>query len=147
MENNQGDILLKRLLLSFNESAEQVISLFNEDAIIEFPYADSAGYPDRKKINLDTYFKHINAGLKNMLNLKFSEVRVYPMENKEEYWAEAHGEAVIASTGLSYAQDYVMYFKVSGNKFQHYKEYWDPVPGLKSFGGVQGSKDIFESNS
>ncbi|MBB5647643.1 nuclear transport factor 2 family protein [Pedobacter cryoconitis] len=147
MEKNQGNILLKKLLLSFSESAEDVVKLFNEDAVIEFPYAASAGFPDRRKINLNTYFKHINAGLKNMLNLNFSDIRVYPMEKKDEYWAEAHGEAVITSTGLSYAQDYVMYFKVSNNKFQHYKEYWDPVPGLKSFGGTHGSQDIFESDS
>lgn len=147
MEKNQGSILLEKLLSAFSENAEEVIELFNEDAVIEFPYAVSAGVPDRRKINKDIYIKHINAGLKNMLNLKFSDIRVYPMQETGGYWAEVHGEATIASTGLPYAQDYVMHFKVSENKFQHYKEYWDPVPGLKSFGGHSGSKDLFEINS
>ncbi len=140
----QGQQLFMALLSNFNSGADAVISLFNEDAVIEYPYAPSIGVAARQ--DKEAYRKHLEGGLKNMPDLQFSNIRVYPLQKEGAYWAEAHGETTILSTGLLYQQDYVMYFILKDNKFSFYREYWNPLPGMKAFGGDKGTQEMFNTN-
>lgn len=142
--NSSGQQIYEALLTAFGIGVDAVIALFNEDAIVEFPYAPSVGAAGKQ--NMQAYRNHLEGGLKNMPNLKFSEISVYPLEEQDAYWAEAHGETTILSTGLFYQQDYVMYFELKDGKFSLYREYSNPLPALKAFGGAQATLDMFNVN-
>jgi ketosteroid isomerase-like protein len=138
---NKGLQLLENLLAAFNEGADNVVKLFNDDAVIEYPYAPSLGTVSR--LDREGYYHYLKGALPNMPNLNFSGVKVYPVTGDNAYWAEVHCEAVIPSTGKHYEQDYVMYFTVKDNRFHLYREYWNPIPGLKAFGGDSKMHEVF----
>lgn len=135
---NIGHGLFNKLLKAFNQTAEEVLSLFTDDAVIEYPYAASLGAPTR--LNKQEYSAHLAFILPQMPGIAFSETRVYPLSETSSYWAETHGEAVIRETGKKYEQDYVMYFTVRDGKFGFYREYWNPQAFQQASGGLENNK-------
>ena len=129
-QQNEGHTLFNDLLAAFNQGAPEVLSLFSDDAMIEFPYAATLGSPTR--LNKREYGEHLTAILPQMPGITFSEIRVYPLIETGSYWAETHGEAVITETGKKYEQDYVMYFTVRDGRFSFYREYWNPQVFLQA---------------
>lgn len=132
-ENKQDTTseLFDRLLTAFNQGAEQVLSLFDDEAVIEYPYAAAVG--SRSQLNKLEYADHLNAILGQMPDIAFTDKRIYPISNSESFWAEVHGEVIIPQTGKKYVQDYVMYFTVRDDKFSFYREYWNPQAFLQAF--------------
>lgn len=129
-QQNEGHTLFNELLAAFNQGAGEVLSLFADDAVIEFPYAASLGSPTR--LDRREYGEHLTAVLPQMPDIAFSETRIYPLVETGSYWAETHGEAVITETGNKYEQDYVMYFTIRDGKFNFYREYWNPQVYLQA---------------
>lgn len=123
-------MLFNDLLAAFNQGADEVSSLFTDDAVIEFPYAATLGSPTR--LNKRQYGEHLTVILPEMPGIAFSETRICPLIETDSYWAETHGEAVITGTGKKYEQDYVMYFTVQDGKFSFYREYWNPQAFLQA---------------
>lgn len=141
---NIGTQLFNELLAAFGKNAAEVIALYADDAIIEYPYAASFGMPAR--LDKAEYEKHLKSGLEQMPDLKFSNIRVYQTVDPNQYWAEAHGETVIARTGKLYEQDYVMFFRVENGKFSFYREYWNAMPVLDAFGNADDVQTSFSRN-
>lgn len=138
-QQNESYRLFKDLLDAFNQgTAEQVLALFTDEAAIEYPYAASVGSPVR--LNKQEYREHLRSILPKMPGIEFSEIRVYPLEETDSYWAEVHGEAKIPETSKKYEQDYVIYFTVQDNKFSFYREYWNPQVVLGAFDGFENTK-------
>jgi uncharacterized protein len=142
-QSNVGEILFNNLLAAFNQGAAAVVALYMEDAAVEYPYAASLG--SAAKLNMSEYFNHLQGGLEQMPDIEFSNVRVYQTTESNAYWAEVHGETVIPKTGKIYRQDYVMYFKVTDDKFSFYREYWNAVPVMNAFGGGDSFKETFNT--
>ncbi|MDQ3712914.1 MAG: nuclear transport factor 2 family protein, partial [Acidobacteriota bacterium] len=107
---NIGLELFNKLLKAFNQTTEEVTALFDDDAVVEYPYAAALGSSSR--LNKREYADHLNAILGQMPDIAFSGIRVYPVSNSDSFWAEVHGETLIPKTGKKYEQDYVMYFTV-----------------------------------
>ena len=143
-QSNIGEMLFNRLLEAFNQGAAEVVTLYAEDATIEYPYAASLN--SAEKLNMNEYFNHLKGGLEQMPDIKFSNVRVYQTTEGDSYWAEVHGETTIPKTGKLYQQDYVMYFEVTDGKFSFYREYWNAVPVMEAFGGGESFKETFNTN-
>lgn len=137
-QQNEGYTLFNDLLAAFNQGAPEVLSLFADDAVIEFPYAASLGSPTR--LNKREFGEHLTFILPQMPGITFSEIRIYPLIETGSYWAETHGEAVIRETGKKYEQDYVMYFTVQDGKFSFYREYWNPQVFLQAAGESTNTK-------
>ncbi|WPB82520.1 nuclear transport factor 2 family protein [Archangium violaceum] len=112
------------------------LELFTDDAVVEFPYAAGLGLPERLEGRgaIRQYFMDTP---KHFLGLTFTNVRRYPTTELDVALAEAHGSATIAATGSTYEQDYVMLVKARNGRISLYREYWNPVPGLRAFGGEQ----------
>lgn len=134
---NNGYQHLEALLKAFGQGSEAVLNLYNEDAIVTYPYAASLSRP--VSYTMDEYKKHLDHMLGNMPGIAFTGLRVYELKEKQTYWAEVHGEASIPDTGAVYKQDYVIYFTLVNGKFSEYKEYWNVLPVLKS---LTGSEDL-----
>ncbi len=140
---NQGEMMYDKLLKALNQNADAVIELFHPEAIIEFPYAVSLG--TASKMNFKEWHNYLKGGLPNMPNIHFDNARVYEI-NKNTYWAEVHGETKVPSTNKMYIQDWVMHFTLKDDKFNFYKEYWNPSVVTKAFGGEEAMKKIFNTD-
>lgn len=116
--------IVQDLLEAFNLGTENVLELFHEDAIIEYPYAHSLGTPS--SLNKTQYGNYLKGALANMPDIAFSNVKSYTAQNYV-VWAEFHGEVVIPSTKQLYKQDYVARITLKNGKIIHYKEYWNPL--------------------
>ena len=86
---NIGFELFNKLLKAFNQGTEEIILLFNDDAVVEYPYAAALGSPTR--LNKLEYANHLNAILGQLLDIAFSDIRVYPGADGDSFWAEVHG--------------------------------------------------------
>lgn len=137
---NPGQQQLAALLAAFLTGADDVRRLFAEQAVIEFPYAASVGTPGR--LTLPEYHQYLAQVLPTMPRLAYDAVRVYPLQAPGEYFAELRAATTVPGTGRRYEQDYVLYFTLADGRFTHYREYWNPVPWLRAFGGEQALHDI-----
>lgn len=139
-QHNQGHIVFNNLLNAFNQTANDVVVLFDQKAIIEFPYAPSLGTPN--KLNLNEYHDYLKSGLAKIPDIRFENIRLYEV-TKNTYWAEVHGSVRIPSTGKLYQQDYVMYFTLKAGKIDFYREYWNPIAAIEAFGNPKAIKETF----
>ncbi|HEX8701942.1 MAG TPA: nuclear transport factor 2 family protein [Myxococcaceae bacterium] len=115
---------------------ERWLELFAEDAVVEFPYAASLGLPERLE-GREAIRQYFIETPKHFRGLVFTKVRRYLTTEPEVAIGEVHGSATIGTTGRAYEQDYVMLLKSREGKISLYREYWNPIPGLKAFGGEE----------
>ncbi|MFP2958520.1 nuclear transport factor 2 family protein [Myxococcus sp. 1LA] len=120
---------------------ERWLGLFAEDAVVEFPYAPSVGAPERLagREAIRGYFAETP---KHFQGLVFSNTRRHFTAGSDVAVAEVHGSATIALTGKPYEQDYIMVLKSRDGRIVHYREYWDPIVGLKAFGGAENLQQM-----
>lgn len=114
---------------------ERWLTLFADDATVEFPYARGTSLPPRLvgREAIRAYFSHAPEVFKD---LTFSNVRRYPTSDPDIAIGEAHGTATIATTSKPYAQDYVFFVHVRDGRIVRYREYWNPLAAFESFGGT-----------
>ncbi len=144
VKKSNGYQHLETLLTAFNKGTEAVLNLYNEDAIVTYPYAASLGLPS--SFTMDEYKKHLDRMLASMKSISFTGLKVYELKENESYWAEVHGETIISNTDALYQQDYVIFFTLENGKFSEYKEYWNVLPVLKSLLGVEDVLRIINNN-
>lgn len=142
-EKKQEKIVLD-LLEAFNLGAENVLELFDDEAIIEYPYAHSLGTPS--SLNKTQYGNYLKGALANMPNIEFSQVHSYTVEENNIVWAEFHGEVIIPSTNERYKQDYVVRITLKKGKIINYKEYWNPM-AISAMGDEKEVNKIFNDKS
>lgn len=142
IEETKGYQILRDLLHAFNKDTETVLALFNLEAMVEYPYAKSLG--KSYLLTMEDYRKHLDSILKNMPDINFTGLKVYPLQEQDCYWAEFHGETLVPKTGALYQQDYVVNFKLENGKFNFYKEYWNVLPVLKALMGKEQAQQIID---
>lgn len=135
--------IVQDLLEAFNLGTENVLELFDEEAIIEYPYAHSLGTPS--SLNKTQYGNYLKGALANMPDIAFSQVKSYMAEN-HIVWAEFHGEVIIPSTNQLYKQDYVARITLKKGKIIHYKEYWNPM-AVSAMGDHKEVNKMFNDKS
>jgi hypothetical protein len=115
---------------------ERWLELFTDDAVVEFPYAAGLELPQRLE-GREAIRRYFADTPKHFQGLVFTNVQRYRTTDPDVALAEAHGSATIAVTGSGYEQDYVMLVKTRDGRISLYREYWNPIPGLRAFGGEQ----------
>lgn len=120
-------------LATIGNNVEAWANLLAEDVIVEFPYASALGASQRLE-GKQAIYNHVRAAIAQMQNLTFTNVRKYLTLNPNVLLAEVHGEAVIATTGRFYQQDYVMRMEIKDGSIVHYREYWNPAPVMNAWG-------------
>jgi uncharacterized protein len=110
------------------------LELFEDDAVVEFPYAPSLGLSRRLegKAAIEQYFRETPGTFRE---LQFRDLHLLPSSDPELAFAEVHGSALVGPTGAPYEQDYVMLLRTKRGRIIHYTEYWNPVPAIIAFGG------------
>lgn len=131
-----AEALLRRHLELILRDHPRWLELFDEAAVVEFPYAGALGTSARLdgKPAIDAYFARAAAEFRE---LRFAAPRVHVTAEPGVVLAEVHGGAKIAGTGRSYEQDYVMVLEARGGKIVRYREYWNPLLGIEAFGGLE----------
>jgi hypothetical protein len=115
---------------------ERWLTLFAEDATVEFPYATGTRLPARLvgKQAIRDYFSRAPEVFQN---LTFRDIRKYATQDANLAIGEAHGSATIATTSRPYEQDYVFLVQVRDGAIIRYREYWNPLAAGDSFGGTE----------
>lgn len=105
---------------------ERWLTLFADDAVVEFPYASSLGGPARLEgiKAIRAYFAPIT---KHFQGLTFTNVQRSPSVDPTTGWMEVHGSATLQPGNIPYEQDYVMRMQVRDGRIVHYREYWNPL--------------------
>ena len=116
-----------RLLGTLTTGLEGLPALLAEDAVVEFPYAPSAGRPGRVE-GREAIVRHFAWVMSNVgfRNFALSNMRAHPGADPETAWFEFHGTADLPG-GKHYEQDYVVSLRARDGKVIHYREYWNMI--------------------
>ncbi len=143
IQDKNQEKIVHELLEAFNLGVENVLELFHDDAIVEYPYAHSLGTPS--ELTKTQYGNYLKGALENMPDIAFSKVKSYAAQN-HVVWAEFHGEVVIPSTNQLYQQDYVARIVLENGRIIHYKEYWNPL-AVSAMGSHNEVNEMFNDKS
>lgn len=123
---------------------ERWLTLFADDATVEFPYAPGTGLPPRLagKEAIRAYFSRAPDVF---LDLTFRDIRRYATTDPNIAIAEAHGSATIATTSRPYEQDYVFIVEFRDGAIIRYREYWNINAANDSFGGLKNVTSAMET--
>ncbi|RKH48710.1 nuclear transport factor 2 family protein [Corallococcus sp. AB049A] len=128
MDRTSADLtrLMDAHLTLIATDVERWLTLFADDAVVEFPYAPSLGSPGRLEgiAAIRAYFAPITTHFQDLI---FTNVRRYPGEDSTTGWLEVHGSATLQPGNIPYEQDYVMRMQVRDGRIVHYREYWNPL--------------------
>lgn len=135
---NATDALTAHLAL-LPRDIERCLALFADDASVEFPYAVSAGTPQRL-VGKPAIAAYLSRAPEVFLGLTFSEPRIHSTVDPQVAIAEVHGSATIATTGRRYEQDYVILVECRDGRIVRYREYWDAARAMAAMGGTEAAK-------
>jgi ketosteroid isomerase-like protein len=124
------DMLMTALGDRIDPAAKSFVEMMSEDFVMEFPYA-RPGMPTRvegRSAVLAHLFKISgDVSISSASNLVAHETR-----DPEVVILEFHGHGHSVKTGEPYEQRYISVIRARGGKMVHFKDYWDPIQGLKA---------------
>ncbi|KJD40495.1 hypothetical protein QD46_07515 [Paenibacillus polymyxa] len=105
------------------QDLERWLTLFREEAVVEFPYAPE-GYTQRL-VGIEEIRNYIYELFKQMNILSFSSPDLFV--SKDKMVAEYTCDAVMAETEKTYRQRYISMFHLKAGKITLFKDYWNPT--------------------
>ncbi|MGV3463685.1 MAG: nuclear transport factor 2 family protein [Heyndrickxia sp.] len=107
------------------------INLWAEDGVLEFPYAPK-GYPDIMEGKADIY-DYMKSFPKNF-EIEFTDLIFHITEDPELVIAELNSVGKQRETGNPYNQTYISVVETKDGFITRYKDYWNPLVFIDSFG-------------
>ena len=111
-------------------AATNFIAMLADDFVMEFPYARTGMKPRIEgRDAVISYLATVGQGLNVDM---ISNITVHQTADPEVVIVEfeAHGRAL--KVGEPYEQRYVSVIRARGGRIVHYKDYWNPIQGLKA---------------
>jgi len=130
----EGEQILEQFLkFMLEKDMDKWIDLWDEYAVFEFPFGPS-NYPEKieGKSNIYNYIKDFP---KKINLFKFTTPQIHYTLNSNTLIAEFKCEGQVISTRLPYKQKYISVIEITNGKISHYKDYWNPLVAIESFGG------------
>lgn len=126
------------------DTMEQWNELWAEDAVVEFPYAP-AGLPAKLdgKSAIVAYYQDAP---QNMRFLSAKPPTIYASTDPDVVISELEAEFHIVSTDKPYKQIYISVLRMKNGKIASYREYWNPLRVLESFGGLEALQKAFAAS-
>jgi len=111
-------------------SADNFIAMMSEDFVMEFPYARPGMQPRIE--GRDAVVAYLMTVAGNVSVDTVDNVVVHETGDPEVVIVEfeAHGRA--PKVDEPYHQRYISVIRARGGRMIHYKDYWDPLQGLKA---------------
>ena len=113
-------------------SMDNWFPLLHDDLVLEFPYAHSIKMPGRV-VGKKAAVEYLNGVMKHFTGLAFESVVVNPMADPDCVVIEYCGGCKLAS-GKAYRQVYITVQKFKDGKMILFREFWNPMEVVESFG-------------
>jgi len=131
--------LLRGALGDRLKAGPQVLDLFTEDVVFEFPYAPE-GLP-RRLDGIPALADHL-ARIGPMLELgEFALHAVHLADETVVLEFSCQGQGV--ATGLPYHQDYISVVTLHEGRIARYRDYWNPLVALHALGGAEAAATAY----
>ncbi|MBL4630542.1 MAG: nuclear transport factor 2 family protein [Paraglaciecola sp.] len=143
---NQAKTLIETIVQTHLNSllaadVEKWVNMWDEEGVFEFPFAPD-GYT--KVLNGKAEMADYMAGFPEKIQIDSFEIKeIFQNESGEEGVLEFTCKGKILATGLAYNQHYVAILKTKSGKLSLYRDFWDPIVAIKSFGGQDAFKHAF----
>lgn len=131
--------LLRAALGDRLNPSDDMLALFAEDVVFEFPFAPK-GLP--KRLNGRAALAEHMLKLGPLISFgDFTLKRLYPSEATATLEFSCTGEA--RKTGQPYHQDYISVVTLRDGRITHYSDYWNPLVVLTALGGVEAASAAY----
>lgn len=111
-------------------AARNFVEMMSEDFVMEFPYA-RPGMPTRVE-GREAVLKHLMKVGQEVSVDSASNLVVHETKDPEVVILEFDGHGCSVRTGEPYEQRYISVIRARGGKIVHFKDYWNPIQGLKA---------------
>lgn len=124
------DMLTTALGARVDPSVQSFIDLMSDDFVMEFPYA-RPGMPTRVEGKAAVLAHLVKVGAGVTVD-SASNLVVHETADPEVVILEFDGHGRALKTGEPYEQRYISVIRARGGKMIHFKDYWNPIQGLKA---------------
>jgi ketosteroid isomerase-like protein len=111
-------------------AAEGFVDMMSEDFVMEFPFARPG--MQRKIEGKTAVLTYLVTVMQGVSVDSVSDVVVHDTADPDVVIVEFEGHGRALKTGEPYDQRYVSVIRTRDGKIVHYKDYWDPIQGLKA---------------
>ena len=133
--NMQASELFSAHLKYLATDAQKWRDLFDEHAVLEFPYAPSLGAPEKYE-GINNIFEIVQtAVISQLIETIFSNIRIQSI-NSENAVGEFELMSKVKTTGNVYSQRYITLLTSKNGKITHMKEYFNPLQVQKAFASL-----------
>ncbi|MGQ8884350.1 nuclear transport factor 2 family protein [Bacillus paralicheniformis] len=134
MAHTITDVREQFLQSMLEKDMEKWIQLWDQDAVFEHPYAPP-GFP-KKLEGKSAIYEYIKDFPEKIDIVRFTAPTIHQMANTGYAAVEFECEGTVCETGLPYNQQYISLVNMKEGKVVHYKDYWNPLTVIESFGGT-----------
>ena len=125
-----ADMLRGALGDRVDPASQNFVEMMSEDFVMEFPYA-RPGTPTRVE-GREAVLKHLMKVGQDVSVDSASNLVVHETKDPEVVILEFDGHGRSVRTGEPYEQRYISVIRARGGKIVHFKDYWNPIQGLKA---------------
>ena len=124
------DMLMGALGDRIDPAAKSFLEMMSDDFVMEFPYA-RPGMPTRVE-GRAAVLSHLAKVSHGVTVDSASDLVVHETTDPEVVILEFDGHGRSLKTGEPYEQRYISVIRARGGKMVHFKDYWNPIQGLKA---------------
>jgi uncharacterized protein len=125
-----ADMLKSALGERIDPAAQNFIEMMADDFVMEFPYA-RPGMPTRVE-GRAAVLGHLTKVGEGVSVDSASGLVVHETTDPDLVILEFEGHGQSLKTGEPYEQRYISVIRTRGGKIVHFKDYWNPIQGLKA---------------
>lgn len=125
-----ADMLIGALGARVDPAAKSFVEMMSDDFVMEFPYA-RPGMPTRVEGRAAVLAHLVKVGGDVSVD-SASNLVVHETLDPEVVILEFDGHGRSVRTGEPYEQRYISVIRARGGKIVHFKDYWNPIQGLKA---------------
>lgn len=114
------------------------IDMFCVDGVLEFPFAPP-GYPP--KLEGRAAIADFLGGYTDHIDLKAMDFTASHYSG-DTLVIEMTGQGTAVATGNDFTMPYLAIITVRDGKIARYKDYWDPLVGMKAMGGLDALESL-----
>ncbi len=118
-------------------AAQSFVEMMYEDFVMEFPFA-RPGMQTRieGRTAVLTYLMSVGQGISDD---GVDNITIHQTADPQVVIVEFEGHGASLKTGEPYDQRYISVIRTAGGKIVHYKDYWNPIQGLKAQLGAEAA--------
>ena len=141
-----ADFLKEALGARIDLAAGSFVEMMSDDFVMEFPYA-RPGMPTRLE-GRPAVLAHLMKVGEGVSVDSVSDLIVHETADPEVIILEFDGHGRSVKTNEPYEQRYISVIRARGGKIVHFKDYWNPIQGLKAqLGSAAVDRFILSANS